>query len=293
MDINEKFKYKWDYEANDVEFRDDQLRAEINDNSNTKKVFNFKPIDGLVKMSETTIHLYKGGDLAEIRTYHNPPTNKPWDYKPRFSHLNTYKNGILDDHTVEAYDILGNKIREVGIENQVYHGPIKTFWENGKLRCEGNYIDEKFDGSFKYYDINGNQIFENNFIKGIPDIKIYNEEDFKDIDEITHYQNKKFTGQMCFMYEHYGSGHLVSLQKITNYINGKREGEEIQFDSSSGFIEIKSFYQNDELEGEKKFYTKQNVLEINPDFIHYVSMIEIYENGKFISRKHLDLSVKL
>tara|TARA_Y100001958_G_scaffold109984_1_gene77479 strand:+ start:819 stop:989 length:171 start_codon:yes stop_codon:yes gene_type:complete len=51
MDINEKFKYKWDYEASDVEFRDDQLRAEINDNSNNKKVFNFKPIDGLVKMS--------------------------------------------------------------------------------------------------------------------------------------------------------------------------------------------------------------------------------------------------
>ena len=70
--------------------------------------------------------------------------------------------------------------------NGAKNGNGKEYYESGKLKFEGKFIDEKRNG--KEYDENGNLVFEGEFINGKRMIKILklnhikNEEEKEELD---------------------------------------------------------------------------------------------------------------
>lgn len=50
----------------------------------------------------------------------------------------------------------GKKMQEVSSFNGNRNGPATTWWENGKIKSQGNYIEGKETGLWKYWDSTGN-----------------------------------------------------------------------------------------------------------------------------------------
>ena len=160
---------------------------------------------------------------------------------------------------------------------------IKKFHENGQLYIDVNYIDDKLDGKYMEYDINGQLLVEKKYSMGnILHETIYNGDMRKEISYYYYdgifnvplreknYKNNLLNGPSIVydkkgkfltyieykddkehgVYKEYCNG---KLSIDCNYKNGKKEGK-YNFYWDNGNLSIDCNYADDKIEGEYKSY---------------------------------------
>lgn len=125
----------------------------------------------------------------------------------------TYKNDILEGKEI-VYDIRGNKIVETTYLHGVKNGPYISWHEKDMIREKGNFLNDKFDSQWLYYDERGFLVGEGNFSKGNGILKSYD-----------------------------GNG---NLSRQSNYKNNFKNGPEIYFAANGDTIKI-VYFQNDRI----------------------------------------------
>ena len=152
----------------------------------------------------------------------------------------TYYKGVPDGirrefdergMVIKGYVFANGILRYEGItdEDGKRQGYWKEFYPTGELKSEGNYIDSKQDGGWKFY-------FENQKI------------------EVTgRYKNGKKEGTW---YWYYPNGELLQEE---NWIGGKLDGEFLEYDENGNTI-VKGEYLEDTEEGEW-FYVQGHAVE--------------------------------
>ena len=214
---------------------------------------------------------YKGALIhGELKVFHK---------NGQLNRINIFKDGKLIDQKITSYNSSGNKIRETTIKDELYNGPIKSWWSNGKLKSEGTRKNDLNHGLFRFYNHKGELIFENNFTDGIGEKKVYNKEDFEDKNRITYYKGKKYTGILCYTVG--GTGQ--TLDRLFNYNKGKQEGDFLNFSIITGLIEEKGTYVNDVRDGIFKSFNDDGKIVKESH----------YKKNKFIKAVHYDLNGKL
>jgi len=92
-----------------------------------------------------------------------------------------YFDGIFNLH--KEYNEKGILINSISYnKSDEQHGPMKCFYENGKLKYEGNFNNGKEHGTIKYYRESGKLLKEENYKNGIlhGDSKSYYENEGKE-----------------------------------------------------------------------------------------------------------------
>jgi antitoxin component YwqK of YwqJK toxin-antitoxin module len=114
------------------------------------------------------IEYYNNGMIKEITNTHN--SNKEGIYKKFYSNGNhkTICNYLKDDLSGDYTDYYENGIKKIKCnykpvvsytkkhQKSIYNGPYIQYNNNGTIAIKGNYINDKKDGQFITYHINGN-----------------------------------------------------------------------------------------------------------------------------------------
>ena len=53
------------------------------------------------------------------------------------------------------------------LKNGKWHGPFKSYWDNGQLKAKGNYKGDKEHGPWAHYDDNGQLLDEGTYKNGV------------------------------------------------------------------------------------------------------------------------------
>lgn len=168
-------------------------------------------------------------------------------------------------------------------------GKWKEYYDDGKLKAEGNYINDKKDGYWKFYYKNGNLEERGKYIMGAPDSTWF-----------WYYTDGQLLRKEHF-YNGVPDGLLTEFDKEGNiitqgdFIEGKKEGiwiykvgdtkDEIEFaeDMLNGWW--KSYYSDGELRYEGKFVDDNP----NGEHIWYWNNGKIKQKGRFVmGRKNGD-----
>ncbi len=237
---------------------------------------------------------------------------------------NSAKNVLLSQQKIkltntklkeeEAKPVVAPKIAEQYEQvNSNKNGSYKSYYNDGKLKSEGTFLNRLYNGAWTFYYSNGNVQAKGSFISGDgTDVSetsglprngrdgfwIFNHENGK-INQESNYLKGKLNGSFK-EYNDFGDLILIELyqnglingkqerlnnQKIkiseANFIKGIAEGEEkIYYDS--GKLKIQRSYKQGKLDGvAKAFYENGNLEELSS----YVKGIEdgvskdYYENG--------------
>jgi len=145
-----------------------------------------------------------------IKTYANGNTR----YEGQFRNNRPY--GTFTYYTEKGNVEAINRFSDDGIiaQAEIYH-------PNGKLLAEGNFVNKKKNGHWKYYsDLDGKCVAEENYSKGLLDGK-----------SITYYAE---------------SGNIL---EVMNYKKGKREGQYKKYFPDGVTLMSEGFYLNDQLHG--------------------------------------------
>jgi len=57
----------------------------------------------------------------------------------------------------------GYTVIEKSYKEGILHGPLKYYWNNGNIRVQGSYLNQKRSGNWKNFDVNGKIILEENY----------------------------------------------------------------------------------------------------------------------------------
>lgn len=155
-------------------------------------------------------------------------------------------------------------------------GNWKYFWDNGNLKMEGSYQNDKRNGFFKYYDVNGNFIsvekFENDkLIEDAPETKVLEKKiayypNGKPSITATYYKNKpegirrEFDTNGVVVKGYLFDNGILRYEGITD-LNGKRQGRWIEY-YETGEMRSEGEYLNSSHVGEWKFYFQDKTIEI-------------------------------
>ena len=131
--------YVKEYEESKLRFEGEYLNGQKNGKG--KEYYNGKLI-------------YEGEYLYNDRRSGNFFINNKLEYEGDFLYNKKF-NGI-------GYDENGNIIYELNIGN----GKVKEYYDNGKLKFEGEYLNGKKNGKGKEYDRYGKLIYEGEYING-------------------------------------------------------------------------------------------------------------------------------
>ena len=188
-------------------------------------------------------------------------------------------------------------------------GNWKYFWDNGNLKMEGTYQNDKKNGFFKNYDENGNFLsvekYENDkLIENAPEIKVLDKKtayysNGKPSITATYYKGKpegirrEFDTNGVILRGYLFENGIMSYEGITD-LNGKRQGKWIEY-YETGEIRSEGEYLNSAPVGDWKFYFQDKTIEIVGSYnrkgqktgewkCYYPDgkplMIENYEDGK-------------
>ena len=133
--------------------------------------------------------------------------------------------------------------------NDYFSNLGKTYYENGNIKSEGNYINGKIEGEFKHYFENGN------------------------IEFIINYKNGNLSGEAK---EYYENG---NIKYISNYENDVLEGEFISY-NMNGDIEKKGTYKNRLIDNSINLNISKKIKQHIIIDINKINVIE-YENQKY------------
>lgn len=99
--------------------------------------------------------------------------HKPTYYRVVYNDSNTYHEGkpIKDYYITGELQGIGNilSLGEVSDENTVFDGKVTSFWKNGIVSYEANYINGILDGPYFLYDSTGNPTTTAFFRNGVLD----------------------------------------------------------------------------------------------------------------------------
>ena len=112
----------------------------------------------------------------------------------------TFSNDLLNG-VQRTFSRESGQISETAFVNGKENGPYKAWHSKNLLKCTGSYKDGLWDGKWQYFDEREFLVGEGTFSKG--------------------------TGKQI-SYDSNGN-----LYKITNYVNGQKEGEEIYYNADS------------------------------------------------------------
>ena len=57
----------------------------------------------------------------------------------------------------------GYTVIEKSYKEGILHGPLKYYWNNGNIRVQGSYLNQKRSGNWKNFDVNVKIILEENY----------------------------------------------------------------------------------------------------------------------------------
>lgn len=155
----------------------------------------------------------------------------------------------------------GKKMREmitVTKVGEIWHGPYRSYYPNGQVMIEENYVMGKIEGPSTHYDENGNMMREESYRNGLLD------------------------GSQTFFCKN------GNIKIKFNYQTGKFHGRAERYSQCTGILETESFYKNGLLDGEKTVYfldgkikEKSTYKNGKPDG----SSISYFSNGKIDIKK--------
>jgi len=135
-----------------------------------------------------------------------------------------FKNGLLNGLSINYTAFSEMQVSEINYLNGKKNGIYRTYYDNGKLQEETNYIEDIKDGQSKWYNKAGKRVAEYNYgngaFQGIQ--KTYYDNDT--LSTATTYLNNIMTGDYK---EYYRNGKLKQEGK---YINGLKEGAWVEYD---------------------------------------------------------------
>lgn len=170
----------------------------------------------------------------------------------KYSKLYSQDTGKLVTGTVKKYYEHTPELLEstTVYRNGLKNGEYRLYYTNGQLRESGTFVDGKLDGVYEEFWGNGQLSGKAIYSQGV----IINDEKYHESGE---------------------------LKKKTNFKNGLKSGE-VKIYYSNGNVGIEEFYKNDELEGIRRTYTRNGIIE---------SKIQ-YRGGKKITVLECDLDEK-
>lgn len=133
------------------------------------------------------------------------------------------------------------KIESVGyIKDGKKNGTAQTFYPNGIVKEEGNWIDDKQEGIWKYYNEDGS-------LYAIVSFK----NDKQDGKSVFYYPNKNISEESYFVNgmldgitkKYFQNG---KLKEVANWSKGKKDGETVLYDSASDKL-TKAIYSKGEI----------------------------------------------
>ncbi len=155
-------------------------------------------------------------------------------------------------------------------------GSWKYFWSNGNLRIEGSYKNDKRDGFFKFYDLNGNFEKVEKYVNGeliadAPEVKVLDR-------KVTYHENGQAAITATFYKgvpegirrEYDTAGKVIRGYVFKNGIlrfegvtddNGLRQGLWKEF-YETGELRSEGHYQNSNPTGSWKFYFQDKQIEM-------------------------------
>ena len=193
-----------------------------------------------------------------------------YDYKGKLLYIENYLNGERNGKKIKNFEFSFGKESEKEYLNNKINGKVKKYYENGKLKFEGEYLYDhkkigkeyfdngkiKFEGEYLYdrfwdgtiYDYNGNILYKLTQGKG----KI-----------IEYEENIRSESKICFEGE-YLNGKRHGMGKEYNedgklkfegeYLNGKRNGKGKEYNSDYNYSTNKyeyTFYEGNYINGKK------------------------------------------
>ena len=166
------------------------------------------------------------------------------------------KNGKIE----KSYTFHNGKVIAEGVftDGGKHEGLWKEYYDDGSLKSEGNYEDDKKTGSWKYYYPNGQLQETGVYENGQPEGKwLWYYPSGKKLRELTYYQGKR-DGNIT---EYDESGKVV-LQG--EYLEDKREGKWIY---EVGDAKEETFYSDDLKNGWDRIYSNDGTLLFEGKFI--------------------------
>ena len=148
-----------------------------------------------------------------------------------------------------------------------------SYHENGKKMAEGNFVNQKKVGVWKYFsDVDEKLVSEENFKNGLLEGKsiTYYIDQGKPF-EVVEYQKGVKNGEWI---KYFMDGQIMTKAL---YVNGKLNGDFVNYDPDGTLI-VKGQYSDGEMDGSWFFYDENGKLYRE----------EMYNNGVLISTKDLD-----
>lgn len=176
-----------------------------------EKYNNGEIVEGVeeTRVLETRVDYYKNGRQKVIQTYYK---GKPHGVRREYSP----KGEVVESYLFYEGELLGIGIIDLDGKKQ---GPWKELYKRNVLKAEGNYVDSRPIGNWKYYLPNGELEIEGTYDK----------------------QGRR-VGEWFWYYEN------SKPLREANYDLGKLEGEFVEYDED-GNILSKGVYQDNEQEG--------------------------------------------
>lgn len=232
--------------------------------------------DGSVSFSEE----YKDGHLMQITERHSnkellKSVSKPEAHYPG-TVLKTTKNS--NSFYINGKEVAEETISSNGTSLEVLgvipDGEVKEFDENGRIKTEAHYQNNKLNGELRRYTDNGEVLsqeqYKDGLLNGEAQYFTYTKEGV--VASVCSYKNGKLEGERtvfvqgktdCLVKEQYQNGRLHGEKKtfyangkietLEQYADGKRHGNrEIYF--PTGEIWYREIYNNGKLDGERFSY---------------------------------------
>ena len=196
---------------------------------------------------------------------------REFDKEGQIITITQYKNGfVVSEEKINRYDKFGNK-----------QGLWKTFYPNGSIHTECRYLDNKEDGYFKEFGLDGNILKTEKYDMGI--LK-------KNVAELVkldvrneYYENGKLKSSGTFK-DGYAEGitrYYSEEGKIVNskiFKDGELFGEGIYDEKGYQQGRWKEYYASGELKGEGEYIDGRRI----GDWIFYHQNGKIEQKGKFL-----------
>jgi antitoxin component YwqK of YwqJK toxin-antitoxin module len=191
----------------------------------------------------------------------------------------------LDEHGNGSHTIYygnGTIFVELSYENYKKNGPIKSYhytldFENkshGSLRVECNFVNDLYHGYMKRYHENGKLALEVNMVNGEKDGVYKDYYESGNLRNLEFYILGKKHGTMKTFHDWEPSGKLLKCE--SECVNGKFHGPCIYY-LLNGVLQKEGYYVEDKVHGLCKYYDEKGIL-INT---------KLYENGICIEEKDI------
>ena len=148
-----------------------------------------------------------------------------------------YKNGKKDG--IARYFNKNNQLElEIEYKEDMIDGSLTVYNEFGDIIMEANYLNGVLNGDMTTYYSNGMTQCKSHYKAGYQDGKSITYDAFGDISTKSMWKDGKKTGVEQIYYSKSLGGNIYS---ITEYVDGKRHGKQIQYEQDGKILSITTY----------------------------------------------------